>query len=93
MQRIDFSDFSPIVIRAYVDSDWAGCRKIRKSTSGGVLMLGTTAVRGWSTNQAVIALSSWEAEYYVALKRGWQCTRIAIHAEGYWAARFGHTLQ
>ena len=31
-------------------------------------MLGTTAVRGWSTNQAVIALSSGEAEYYAALK-------------------------
>ena len=31
-------------------------------------MLGSTAVRGWSTNQAVIALSSGEAEYYAALK-------------------------
>lgn len=31
-------------------------------------MLGTTAVRGWPTNQAVIALSSGEAEYYAALK-------------------------
>ena len=32
-------------------------------------MLGTTAVRGWSTNQAVIALPSGEAEeYYAALK-------------------------
>lgn len=31
-------------------------------------MLGTTAARGWSTNQAVIALSSGEAEYYAALK-------------------------
>ena len=75
---IDFGDFSPIVIKAYVDSDWAGCRKTHKSTSGGVLMLGATAVRGWSTNQAVIALSSGEAEYYVAFKGasnalGYQC--------------------
>ena len=31
-------------------------------------MLGTTVVRGWSNNQAVIALSSGEAEYYAALK-------------------------
>ena len=68
VQRIDFSDFSPTVIKAHVDSDWAGCRKTRKSTSGGVLMLGTTAVRGWSTNQAVIAMSSGEVEHYVALK-------------------------
>ena len=64
VQRIDFGDFSPTVVRAYVDSDWAGCRKTRKSTSGGVLMLGATAVRGWLTNESVIALSSGEAEYY-----------------------------
>ena len=25
----------------YVDSNWAGCRRIRKSTSGGVIMLGS----------------------------------------------------
>ena len=68
VQRIAFKDFTPTIIRAYVDSDWAGCRKTPKSTSGGVLMLGDTAVRGWSTNQAVIALSSGEAEYYAALK-------------------------
>ena len=68
VQRIDLGNFSPTIVKAYVDSDWAGCRKTRKSTSGGALVLGTTAVRGWSTNQAVIALSSGEAEYYAALK-------------------------
>ena len=68
VQRIEFEDYSPSTIRAYVDSDWAGCRRTRKSTSGGVLQLGGTPVRGWSTNQAVIALSSGEAEYYAALK-------------------------
>ena len=40
VQRIDFGNFSPSIVKAYVDSDWAGCRKTRKSTSGGVLMLG-----------------------------------------------------
>lgn len=59
VQRIDFSDYIPTIIRAYVDSGWAGCRKTRKSTSGGVLMLGTTAVRGWSTNQAVFCIVQW----------------------------------
>ena len=68
VQKIPFTDFTPSVIRAYVDSDWAGCRKSRKSTSGGVLFFGDTAVRGWAANQAVIALSSGEAEYYAALK-------------------------
>ena len=31
-------------------------------------MFGGTTVRGWSTTQSVIALSSGEAEYYAALK-------------------------
>ena len=68
VQSIPFTDSPPSVIRVYVDSDWAGCRRTRKSTSGGVLYFGKTAVRGWSSNQAVIAMSSGEVEYCAALK-------------------------
>ena len=68
VQRIPFEDRPPTIVEAYVDSDWAGCRKSRKSTSGGILYLGGVAVRAWSSNQNVIALSSGEAEYYAALK-------------------------
>ena len=67
VQRIPFSDHPPSTVEVYVDSDWAGCRRSRKSTSGGVLLFGGAAVRGWSSNQSVIALSSGEAEYYAAL--------------------------
>ena len=68
VQRIPFSEDPPSVVHTYVDSDWAGCRRTRKSTSGGVIYFGGSMVRGWSTTQAVIALSSGEAEYYAALK-------------------------
>jgi hypothetical protein len=68
VQRIPFEDRPPTWIEVYVDSDWAGCRKSRKSTSGGVIYFGGVAVRAWSSNQNVIALSSGEAEYYAALK-------------------------
>ena len=68
VQRIAFSDCPPSILRVYVDSDWAGCRRSRKSTSGGVIYFGDAAVRGWASNQGVIALSSGEAEYYAALK-------------------------
>ena len=60
----------PAEMYAYVDSDWAGCRTTRKSTSGGVLMLGRHPLRAWSSTQGVVALSSGEAEYFAALKRG-----------------------
>ena len=35
----------------YSDSDWAGCLKTRKSTSGGALMLGGHCIKSWSTAQ------------------------------------------
>lgn len=52
----------PCKILAYADSDWGGCPKTRKSTSGGVLMFGNCCLSHWSKRQAVIALSSGEAE-------------------------------
>ena len=66
-QRIPFADYVPSLIEVYVDNAWVGCRRSRKATSGGVVLLGGAAVRGWSSNQGVIALSSGEAEYHAAL--------------------------
>ncbi len=48
----------------YTDSDWAGCRRTRRSTSGGVIMRGPHCLKTWSTTQGPQALSSAEAEYY-----------------------------
>ena len=49
----------------FADSDWAGDRRSRKSTSGGAIMLGEHCLRTWSSTQGAIALSSAEAEFYV----------------------------
>ena len=46
----------------YSDTDWAGCPKTRKSTSGGCVMIGTHLVKAWSSTQPGISLSSGEAE-------------------------------
>ena len=51
-----------------VDSDYAGCLKTRKSTNGGVIMMGKRCLETWSSSQAVIALSSGEAELYGLVK-------------------------
>ncbi len=50
-------------IDVYTDTDWAGCPRTRKSTSGGCVMLGRHTVKHWSSTQASIALSSGEAEF------------------------------
>ena len=59
---------APSKITVWSDSDFAGCKKSRKSTSAGVLMLGAHTLKTWATNQAVLALSSGEAEYYAIVK-------------------------
>ena len=51
-------------INAFADSDWAGNRVTRTSTSGGVLQLGNHVVKSWSKSQSIIALSPGEAELY-----------------------------
>mgnify|MGYP007045316728 CR=1 FL=1 len=49
-------------ITGYSDSDWAGCTVTGKSTSGGVIMIGSHFVKGWSRTQNHVTMSSAEAE-------------------------------
>jgi hypothetical protein len=60
-------------LKGYTDSDWAGCRKSRKSTSGGAVMLGKHCLRTWSSTQPVLALSVAEAEYYSIVEGATRC--------------------
>jgi hypothetical protein len=55
----------------FVDSDWAGCVDTRCSISGYVFFMGGAPVCWSAKRQAVVALSSTEAEY-IALTRGAQ---------------------
>ena len=55
-------------LTVYSDSDWAGCVKTRRSTSGGVLLHGKHLVHHWSSTQATVALSSAEAELNAIVK-------------------------
>ena len=48
----------------HVDSDWAGCQKTRRSTSGFIIFLLGCVVRFGARTQQVPALSSAEAELY-----------------------------
>ena len=55
-------------VETYTDSDWAGCRKTGKSTSGGAVTIGEHYIKGWSATQASITLSSAEAELVAMTK-------------------------
>ena len=50
------------ILDVYVDTDFAGCRKTRRSTSGGAAVIGSHVIKAWSTTQTTVALSSGEAE-------------------------------
>ena len=50
------------VLDAYTDTDFAGCRTTRRSTSGGIAMRGTHPIKHWSVTQSTVTLSSGEAE-------------------------------
>ena len=60
----------PKAFVTWTDSDSAGCHKSRKWTSAGVIQFGTHLVMSWLTNQAVIALSSGESQYFAPVKAG-----------------------
>ena len=62
--RVQLHRDVPVELKIYVDSDWAGCRTTRKSTSGCVIELLGCAVHAYSRTQGTIATSSGEAELY-----------------------------
>ena len=58
----------PKQLETHVDSDWAGCRDTRRSTSGGVVRAGSHVLKAWSSTHAIVALSSGEAELFAMVK-------------------------
>ena len=58
----------PQHVTTRVDTEYAGCKRTRRSTNGGMVMLGDHLVKNWATTQTVVAISSREAEYYVMTK-------------------------
>ena len=64
-------------VDGYSDSDYAGCKDTRKSTTGGCMMIGTHTLRSWSRTQAVVAMSSAEAEFYAVVRC--ICELLGLH--------------
>ena len=55
-------------IEGYGDSDWAGDKVSRRSTSGGALIWNGDVLKTWSVRQKTIALGSAEAELHAMTK-------------------------
>ncbi len=53
-----------LTVTAYTDSDWAGCKLTGRSTSGGIVTVGSHVLKTYSRQQKTVALSSAEAELH-----------------------------
>ena len=54
----------PEFIDVFCDTDFAGCQQTRRSSSGGVALIGPHNVKHWSKTQTTVSLSSGEAELH-----------------------------
>ena len=84
----------PEFLDVHVDTDFAGCQSTRRSTSGGVAMIGQCLIKHWSKTQTTISLSSGEAELHgiaygaaqalglqsLLLDLGWRL-KIRVHSD------------
>ena len=65
--HFDFQD-QPVGLKVYVDTNLAGCKATRRSTSGGAAMFGSHLLKHLSKTQTTVCLSSGEAELVAAVK-------------------------
>ena len=59
---------TPCQLETFSDADWAGCKRTRRSTTGAYTVAGSHLIKMWCKTQAVVALSSAEAELYGSVR-------------------------
>ena len=53
-----------LTVTASTDSDWAGCKLMGRSTSGGIVAVGLHLLKTYSRQQKTVAMSSAEADLH-----------------------------
>ena len=75
------------MVTTFTDSDWAGCVKTARSTSGGIVAVGDHVLKTYSRQQKVVALSSAEAELYAMVTASAETLAMIAYARD-----LGHEL-
>ena len=68
------------MVTTFTDSDWGGCVKTARSTSGGIITMGDHLLKTCSRQQRVVALSSAEAELYAMVAASAETMAIMAYA-------------
>ena len=67
-----------LVLSAYCDSDWAGCKETRRSTTGFCTLLGPNLISWSAKRQPTVSRSSTEAEYRALCSTAQETTWISF---------------
>ena len=73
------------VIDVHSDANWAGCKKSRKSSSGGTIAVGSHLIKSNAKTQAVIAKSSGESKLYGVIRASTEALGISTLLEDFGA--------
>ena len=71
----------PTRVTAFTDSDWAGCVKTAKSTSGGAICLGEHLLKAYYRQPKVVALSQAEADLCAMVTASAETLAMAAYAK------------
>ena len=73
------------VIDVHSDANWAGCKRSRKSSSGGTIAVGSHLIKSYAKTQTVIATSSCESELYGVIRASTEALGISTLLEDFGA--------
>ena len=65
------------------DADWGGCKRSRKSLSGGTIAIGTHLIKSYSKTQALVAKSSGKSELYGVIRASTEALGVSTLLEDF----------
>ena len=71
------------IIDVHSDANWAGCKRSRKSSSGGTIAIGAHLIKSYAKTQAMVAKSSGESELYGVIRASTEALRVSTLLEDF----------
>ena len=69
------------IIDVHSEANWVGCKRSRKSSSGGTIAFGTHLITSYAKTQAVVAKSSEESELYAVIRASTEALGVSFLVE------------